>query len=300
VNIGYVGLGVMGGALARRLQLTHEVQVFDADPAAVRRLTQEGSIAAASLSDLADRCDLILLCLPTSDHVRSVLFGSDGLLESMKPGTIVVDQTSGDPSATREMAADLATRELHLVDAPVSGGASGAAAGTITLMVGASPELYDRVHPVLSAISPNVFHAGGVGSGQVIKLVNNLLSGAQRLLTLEGLALAAKNGVSPQTAVDILTVSGGRNAYLEKRAADILNGRLAAGGFTLALAHKDVRLACQLGVESGVPLLLGNVTREIYQICLNERGAGAQADTAALVFDRLAGTHIVPPHPTLE
>jgi 3-hydroxyisobutyrate dehydrogenase len=293
MDVGYVGLGSMGGALARRLQLTHNLTVYDSDAAAVRRLTDAGARTVTSLTGLASRCDSILLCLPTSDHVRSVIFGPDGLLEGLRPGTIIVDQTSGDPTATREMAVQLLDRGIHLVDAPVSGGVRGAEAGTIAIMVGASEEDYDRIHPLLSAISPNIFHAGGPGNGQVIKLVNNMLSSAQRLLTFEGLALAAKNGVAPRTALEILMSSGGRSAYLEKRGAEVLNGNLVAN-FTLGLAHKDVRLACQLGVDSGVPLLLGNLTREIYQMCLNERGAQAQVDTAALVFDRLSGTQIIP------
>jgi 3-hydroxyisobutyrate dehydrogenase len=192
------------------------------------------------------------------------------------------------------MAKELARLGIDLVDAPVSGGIAGAEAGTIAIMVGADDAGYARVLPILQAISPNVFHVGGIGSGHVIKLVNNLLSGAQRLLSFEAITLAAKNGVDPKVANAVLVASGGRNAYLERiMGARVLEGKLDIG-FTLGLAHKDVRLACQLGIDSEVPMFFGNLARDIYQSCIAEMGRENQVDTVGLVFDRLAGTGVVP------
>ncbi len=294
MTTGYVGLGNMGGALARRLTLQGELHVFDANPVAVQALAEAGATPAADLAAIGATCDVVFVCLPTSDHVRTVLFGPGGLGETANRGTIVIDQTTGDPRATRSMAAELAARGLTLIDAPVSGGAAGAAAGTIAIMVGASETDFARIVGLLKGISPNIFHAGGVGAGHTVKLVNNLVSGTQRLLTMEAIALAVKNDVDPAIAVDILAAGGARNAYLEKfMKAKILKGDLAPG-FTLALAHKDVRLACQLGSETGVPMFLGNVTRELLQLCISQMGPQAEVDTAALVFDELAHTHMVP------
>jgi 3-hydroxyisobutyrate dehydrogenase len=212
----------------------------------------------------------------------------------LRRGTVLVDQTTGDPNVTRAMASDLAVRGIDLIDAPVSGGRQGAQAGTIAIMVGASGEQYIRVEPILKAISPNVFHAGGVGNGHVVKLVNNLMSTAQRLLSFEAVTLAVRNGVDPKTAVDILLASGGRNAFLERiMAPRVLAGKLDIG-FTLGLAHKDVRLACELGQTSDVPMFFGNLTRDLYRLCIAELGREAQVDTVGLVFDRLAGTQVVP------
>jgi 3-hydroxyisobutyrate dehydrogenase len=294
MTIGYVGLGNMGAALARRLQRQSSLQVFDLNDDAVQRFVNSGASACPSLAELATRCDVIALCLPTSDHVRAAIWGEHGLLGSLRSGTLLIDQTTGDPLATRAMAIDLAKRGVDLVDAPVSGGAQGAEAGTIAIMVGASPQQYARVHPILTTISPNVFHAGDVGAGQVIKLVNNMLSAAQRMLTFEAVALAAKNGLDPQKACEILLAGGARNAFLEKfMVSHILQGNLSPG-FTLGLMHKDVRLACELGSNSGVPMFYGNLTRELYQMCISEMGPEAQVHTAALMMDRLAGTQVVP------
>jgi 3-hydroxyisobutyrate dehydrogenase len=150
------------------------------------------------------------------------------------------------------------------------------------------------VRPLLADISSNLFHAGDIGAGQVMKLVNNHLSGAQRLLSLEAMALAVKNGIEPERACEILLAGGARNSFIEKHMAPhIIKGRLDVG-FTLGLMHKDMRQACDLGSASGVPLFFGNLARELYQMCLNERGGDAQVHTAALVMDRLAGTHMVP------
>jgi len=298
-RIGYVGLGNMGGALAARLQREFDLLVHDRSDAAVRRMVGRGAVACATLADLAGRCDVILLCLPTSDEVRQVIDGDKGLGTALRPGALIVDQTSGDPHATRSMAMDLVARGIQMIDAPVSGGVQGAEAGTLSIMVGASARQYARVLPVLRVISQNVHHAGAVGDGHVVKLVNNVLSGAQRLLTFEAIALAVKNGVGAETAIDILLASGAHNAFLEKiMAPHVAQGNLAAG-FTLGLAHKDVRLACQLGAESEVPMFFGNLTREFLQMCINEMGRDAKVDTAALVMDRLAGTRVVPEDPRL-
>jgi 3-hydroxyisobutyrate dehydrogenase len=207
---------------------------------------------------------------------------------------MIVDQTTGDPIATRSIAAELAAKGVDLVDAPVSGGRQGAQAGTLAIMVGATAEQFARIEPIFKAISPNIVHTGGTGNGHVVKLANNLLSMATRLLTFESVMLAARNGVDPKTVVEIMLASGGRNAYLERILGPrVLNGKLNVG-FTLGLAHKDVRLACKLGEDSGIPMFFGHLARDLYQICIAEMGAENQVDTAGLVFDRLSGTHVVP------
>jgi 3-hydroxyisobutyrate dehydrogenase len=288
----------MGGALARRLQLSHQLHVYDMDKAAEQRMVDLGSIPCAQLSEMARQCELIFLCLPKSEHVRAAIFGPDGLGAGAKKGTLIIDQTTGDPIATRAMATELAQQGVELIDAPVSGGVVGAQAGTIAIMVGASVEQLARVAPVLQSISPNIFHAGDVGAGHVIKLVNNLMSGVQRLLTIEAVALAAKNGIEPAVACQILLAGGARNSFMEKfMAPHIIHGKLDVG-FTLGLMHKDMGLACQLGSDTGVPLFFGNVAREFYQLCISEKGAGAEVHTSALVMDRMAGTHVVPIEPT--
>jgi 3-hydroxyisobutyrate dehydrogenase len=283
----------MGGALAARLHLKQPLHVYDLNEEAVRRLADRGARPCTTLRELASRCEVILLCLPTSDYVRTAIFGNEGLHDGLARGALVIDQSTGDPGATRAMAIELSKRGVDLIDAPVSGGPDGAEAGTIAIMVGATPEQFERVLPVLSAISSNIFHAGGSGAGHVMKLVNNMLSGAQRVLSLEALSLAAKNGIEPGKACEILSAGGARNAYVET----FVRQRLLTGkwkvGFSLALMHKDLRLACQLGTESKVPLFLGNAAKEYYQMCISQMGEAGDVQSVALVIDQLAGTQLV-------
>ncbi|SAK98429.1 6-phosphogluconate dehydrogenase [Caballeronia calidae] len=294
MNIGYIGLGEMGGALARRLQLRKPLLVFDLNAIALKNLAESGASPCASASELAAACDTIFLCLPTSEHVRTALFGENGIAQFLKPGALVIDQTSGDPVITRQIAEKLSKLQVTLVDAPVSGGPEGAQAGTIAIMVGAEESAFNRARPLLELISPNVLHAGGIGAGHVIKLINNLISGAQRLLSLEAISLAAKNGIDPAKACEILVNGNARNAFLEKYLRQhVLTGKLNFG-FTLSLMHKDLRLACQLGNDSRVPMFFGNLTREMYQMCISEKGPEANVHACTLVMDRLAGTNLVP------
>jgi 3-hydroxyisobutyrate dehydrogenase len=184
-----------------------------------------------------------------------------------------------------------------MIDAPVSGGAAGATAGTIAIMVGADTAQFARDQPILARISPNIFHAGGVGTGHAMKLVNNLVSGAQRLLTFEAVALAAKNGIDPRRACEVLLAGGARNSFLEKfMLPKVLNGDLVSP-FSLGLIEKDLRLACNLGAGSGVPVPFGDLTLDLYRQAIAIRGADAEINTAALVVDDRAGTDVVPPNP---
>jgi 3-hydroxyisobutyrate dehydrogenase len=203
------------------------------------RMVAAGSTACPSIRTLAEQCEIILTCLPTSDHARTVLFSEGGLSETAKPGTLVIDQTTGDPIASRAMAVDLAKRGIELIDAPVAGGLEAANAGTIAILVGATEAQYTRALPILRDISAKIVHTGGQGTGYVAKLANNLVYATQRMINIEAVAPAVKNGIE-------------------------------------------------------LPLLLGNLVKEYHQMCINEMGRDAQANSAALVVDRLAGTQVVP------
>jgi 3-hydroxyisobutyrate dehydrogenase len=293
--IGYIGVGNMGAPMAKRLIARHELLVHDVNPANVQRMVDAGAAACPDLAEMARRCDVVLLCLPSSAYVRRVILGEGGLAAGAQPGLIIIDQTSGDPGVTRAVAATLAERGVWLMDAPVSGGPEGANAGTIAIMVGGPEEQFAKVRPLLAEISCNLFHTGDVGTAHVAKLANNLISTCNAMVNLEAMALAVKNGLTPEKAHQIFMASSGRNNHLEKIVGPhMITGRLEAG-YTLGVPHKDVGLACQLGVESGVPLPIGNLVSAIYDRYAAEIGDGAPGPAIALVMDRLAGTRIVPP-----
>lgn len=292
VNIGYVGLGDMGGPLATRLVANHALHVFDLNPAAVASLEEAGAMPADSLTSLAETCSIVLLCLPTSAHVRAVVLGEGGLADALAPGSLIIDQTSGDPTVTRDLASDLAQRKIGLVDAPVSGGAPAALAGTISIMLGAADDHLIQAVEVLELISSTVTHLGPVGAGHTMKLVNNLLSCSQRLLSLEAIALATKNGVDPTIAVDVLSKGGGRNAYLELQGHKILAGDRDRG-FSLGLAHKDLVLACELASKVGVPTFYGSLSRDLYQTAISTLDRSSHVENIAAFVESIADVSLV-------
>lgn len=300
MNLGYLGVGNMGGALARRLVGKFPLTVFDLSGEAVRGMVDVGATAAGSTRALAEASDIVLTCLPTTGHLHEAVLGPGGLAEGLRPGTMIIDQTTGDPGETKLIAEALAPRSIELVDAPVSGGPPGAAAGTIAVMVGASEEQFQRIKPILDAISVNVFHAGPAGSGHVMKLVNNMLSSASRLLSYEMIALAVKNGVDAKTAVSIIQKGSGRNYHLETTIPQhVLTGKFFQG-FTVGLMFKDVALATKLGRDSGVPMSFSNLAHAWYQASINRWGPDEPVNMPAIMFQEMAGVEFVPPDYTTK
>lgn len=291
MNVGYVGLGSMGGAIAKRMLLSRKLRLFDLAPERAAALQDLGGTPTQSLAALAAESDTICMCLPTSENVRTAIFGDNGLAKGLKPGTIVADMTTGDPLQTKEMAKMLADRGVELIDAPVSGGPDGAAAGTLAIMVGSTPEQFARIKPLFESVSPNVFHMGDLGTGQTMKLVNNMLLAGCKVLTYEVLALAAKNGLDPKLAGAVLQKSSGRNATTERTLQGTLDG-VFRGTFSLGLMTKDVRLAAELGKNTGVPMLLGRMVEELHQIAMVEHGANADANIIIRDFEARSKTKI--------
>ena len=292
-DIGFIGLGNMGAALARRLMAEHTLHVWDLNPAAVEALVADGAVAANGPAGVgASGASLVITCLPTSAQVGEVLFGADGLADALASGALVADMTTGDPLATREMAARLAERGIDMIDAPVSGGVIGAEQGTIAIMVGAPEALFEKVRPAFEAISPNIFHAGETGSGHAMKLVNNMISSCVRLATFEGLALAVKAGIEPTRFAEILSKSSGRSYVADTTLPKfIIPGRLDQG-FGLALMYKDLSLATKLGQDMKAPLMTGVHAREVFRMALNELGEDVDISQIMKIFEHAAGVDV--------
>jgi len=292
MNVGYVGLGSMGGGIVKRMLVNKQpLRVYDLDPKKVSSIAELGGQAAQSPAALAAQSDVVCLCLPASEHVRKAIFGDNGLAQGLKPGAIVADMTTGDPLQTKEMAAELAKKGVTLIDAPVSGGPAGAEAGTLAIMVGAPMDIYERIKPVFEKVGPNVFRVGDVGAGQTMKLVNNLMLATGRAIAFEAMALAVKNGLDPKLATEILNKSSGRNGTTERSLADTVDGKFPAS-FALGLMTKDVRLANQLGRDTGVPMILGRIVEELHNVAMNNHGAEACSNILIRDFEQRAKTRI--------
>jgi 3-hydroxyisobutyrate dehydrogenase len=293
MEIGYIGLGTMGGALASRLQETYPLTIYDLNTEAVARLKTMGATAANSLKELAKRCDIIMICVPRSDDVHKIIFEDKGLYEGLSAGKIIVDQTSGDPPLTRKMAAKLQTIGVEMIDAPVSGGAKGAAEGTIAVMMGGEDEVIAQIKPIFESISPNIYHCGAIGSGQVLKLINNTISTCNRFALLEGVALGIKNGLSIDKMSEVLNSGGARSKSSEMLLPALARGEHSAI-FALNLMLKDLNLAAELAQESAVPHQFGQLARGMLQMAANAFGPEANIDDIADLVAQQAGISFKP------
>lgn len=293
MRIGYIGLGAMGGALARHLIGKFPLSVFDLNQKAVDSFVELGATAASTPAELARNSDVILLCLPRSSDVHAVLFGANGVTEGLSADKIVVDQTSGVPAETREFARQLEEMEVALFDAPVSGAMATAIAGTISIIASGPQAAFQKALPVLQAISPNVFHCGErIGNGQTMKTVNNMMNVSCRLATLEVVAMGRKLGLPLEVMTEAINATTARNYTSQGMLPAIAEGRQSTK-FWLALQVKDIHQAITLAAEQKVPMPIGGTARSILQIGLNSLGKDAQLEQMIGVIESMAGTKFV-------
>jgi len=255
-RIGFVGLGSMGGAIAERfLAAGRLLTVFDVNPDSMSRFAAAGAQTAASARDVADCCDIVFACLPTTAISRDVAIGADGIAGGRAVRVYVETSTIG-LNVASAIAEGLGP-DVGFVDAPVSGGPPGARNGTLSTMASGPRAHFERVLPVLSIMAKNVFYIGDKpGQAQIAKLINNHLSTAHRLATFEGLVLALKAGLDLKTLVDVINVSSGRSyTTTDKVPAAILSGTFTFNG-RLAISIKDQTLLAEEAAELGVPLWL--------------------------------------------
>jgi 3-hydroxyisobutyrate dehydrogenase-like beta-hydroxyacid dehydrogenase len=248
--IGFVGLGNMGGRITRRIVAGgYPVLGFDVDPT---RAAAAGASAAGSPAAVAEGSDVVLLSLPESRVVETVVLGDDGILGAARAGQVVVDLSTSSPSSTIELHRRLAERDVELVDAGISGGAAAAEQGTLTIMAGGSEGALDRVRPVLDTFSARVYHMGESGAGHTAKLLNNFLNGISLAATAEVMVAARRAGLELHTFLDVLNNSSGVNFATLNRFPRIVDGDYLEGGLTNNLMLKDLRLYAELVGELDV------------------------------------------------
>ncbi len=264
MRIAFLGLGAIGRPMAARLAGLHQLTVWNRTADRARTFaTEHGARAASSPRDAASGAEVVITCLPTSQDVERLLDGPDGLEAGLAPGALFLDCTSGDATTSRRIAARLAGKGVAFADAPVSGGTNGAAAGTLTVMVGGDPETFERAVPVLQAFGKRIAHLGPLGSGDAMKAVNNTLLGVNILALAESLTALVKAGVNPRVAVETLNASSGRSFVSEGLVPDrVLTGAWPTT-FRLALLDKDVGICLGMLAELGLPAPLLNKAGEL-------------------------------------
>lgn len=281
-RIAFIGLGNMGAPMAMNLlKKGYEVSVYDLSEAAKASLKQAGADSADSPKQAVKNAQVVITMLPAGKHVKSVYLGElgegevnaegeSGLFAELAPGTLVIDSSTIAAVDAREVAAAASKHQLAFLDAPVSGGTAGAAAGTLTFIVGGDKATFERAQPILAAMGKNIFHAGAHGAGQVAKICNNMLLGILMSGTAETLNLGIKNGLDPKVLSDIMLQSSGRNWTLEvynpypEVMDNVPASRGYQGGFMTAHMHKDLHLALQTAAETGVEVPMGAQATALY------------------------------------
>ena len=256
--VGVIGLGNIGGSIAANLVADgHEVVVHDLDAAAMKAIS--GALPADDVESLATRCEITLLSLPTPDVVADVAASWAG---GAARGSVLVDLSTNSPAVVRELGNRLAGSGHHLVEAPLTGGAIGAERRMLVFMMGGEDEPVSRVRPVLEPLGRATFHVGELGLGNTMKLLNSLIAFTTTLVSLEGLAFAAKAGIDVRLAVEILRTAGASNFYIDRQ-VETIDGRGRPTQFALALAAKDAGLIVESGESLGAPTPIGSAVRGV-------------------------------------
>lgn len=283
-TVGFVGLGIMGRPMAENLGRSFPVIGFDVDDA--RAVGLPNVTKARSISELAARCSVVCLSLPSAQIVEGVTIGAGGLAESLKPGSVVIDFSTNIPSVSRRIAARLADNGVEFADAPVSGGEPAARTAGLAIMVGAAPKTFERCVPYLSVVGKSVVRVGEVGAGAVAKLVNNMIVGAAFAVIAEGFALAEANGVDARLLHEAIRDGWAGSKVLEVSAKSIVEHDYTPGG-TINMLEKDLGYARLLATESRVPIPMTAMAHEVL-VAGQAAGHGRSSQPAIIEMWRAA------------
>jgi 3-hydroxyisobutyrate dehydrogenase len=288
-RIGFIGLGTMGGGMARNLLAKgYALTVWNRSTERLAPLLADGATAAQSPADLAARSDLVMVCVSDTPDVEQVALGPDGILVSISPGSLVIDHSSISPGATRRLAAAAAGKGAHWLDAPVSGGSEGAARGTLSIMVGGDPAQLERSRPYLAAYGTTLTHVGPSGAGQLAKIVNQILVVVTQQGVGEALLLAQAGGLDVGTTIDAVKGGAAGSWMLANRGPQMAR-RDWRPGFTIDLQQKDLRLALESADELGVPLPATALVFQLYR-GLQQRGLGHEGNHALVkALEQMSG-----------
>ena len=293
-QLGFIGLGIMGGGMAANLlRAGHQVTVWNRTASRAEPLTEMGAAAAGSPREVAEGSSVVMICVSDTPDVVEVTEGPSGVLAGLSPGSLVVDHSTISPSETRRLAALAADAGSGWLDAPVSGGSEGAALGTLSIMVGGEASDLDRVRPYLEAMGKSITHTGPVGSGQMVKLVNQVLVVVNQLAVSEALLLAQVGELDLEATLSAVTGGAAGSWMLANRGPQMIV-RDWRPGFTIDLQQKDLRLVLEAADELGVPLPGTALVFQLYR-ALQRRGLGAEGNHALVkaleaVVDAQVGT----------
>ncbi len=291
-EIGFVGVGRMGGRMCRRLiEAGYKLTVFDTSEEAVQAMVGLGAKRVETPAGVASSAEIVLASLPFPPVVQAVALGPKGIIEGTRVKIFVDVSTTGSTYAKR-VAEGLAAKGITAVDAPVSGGIAGAEKGTVAVMVSCDDATFARVKPVLDVIG-KVFHVGKrPGQGQTMKLMNNLLSATAMAITSEAVVMGVKAGLDPKQVIDVINAGSGRNSASQDKFPRCVLPRTFDFGFAIGLLNKDVRLCMEEAEALGVPMVVGSAVRQMLSIATASEGADADMTDLVKTVEKWAGVQV--------
>ena len=291
-NIGFIGLGIMGSGMAANiLKAGFPLKVWNRTPEKAAALAEKGASVANSPADLAAQCDMVFICVSDTPDVEEVVLGENGVIHGVRPGALVVDNSTISPDLTRVVAKKLSEKQAYMLDAPVSGGSEGAINGTLSIMVGGAADQVERAMPVLSAMGRTITHVGGHGDGQMVKLVNQILVVGNALAVSEALLFAQAGGLDLQKTLDAVVGGAAGSWMLSNRGPQVIK-RDWRPGFMVDLQNKDVKLALAAADEMGVPLMMTAAVFQLYRTLQND-GLGKEGNHALIkALEKLSGIKV--------
>jgi 3-hydroxyisobutyrate dehydrogenase len=289
VSVGFIGLGNMGNPMAANvLKNGFALTVFDKNAQAMTNLVQLGAKAAASAGAVAEQCEVVLTCVPGSPESEDLYLGAGGLMAAAKSGNVLVDMSSVLPSTPRKLEPQAKARSVQFLEAPVSGGVTGARAATLAIMTGGDAAVLERVRPILRAMGPNIYHVGPVGTGNTVKAINNMMSSVNSIAMMEGLVVGIKAGIDMQKIYEIVKDSSGNSNALA-RVPRALIPRNFEPGFKVQLMNKDLDTFTTIAKELHVPVSFANVAQRYQQAALAADLGEKDTSVIFTVIERLAG-----------
>ena len=277
--IGFIGLGIMGHGMAANLLRTgFPLTIWNRTRSRMDDLVAAGARASESPADVARHSEIIITCVSDTPDVRAVILGDAGVIHGARAGSLIIDMSTISPQATREIAAALAEADLHMLDAPISGGSEGAVNGTLSIMVGGEAAQVERARPAFEVMGKTVTHVGEIGAGQTVKIVNQILVVGNMLAASEAMLMAQAGGLDLRKALQAVEAGAAGSWMLSNRAPQVF-ARDFRPGFTIDLQQKDLRLALEAAEQLGVPLLATSLIHQLYKT-LQLQGLGGEGNHA--------------------
>ncbi|OIQ94341.1 2-hydroxy-3-oxopropionate reductase [mine drainage metagenome] len=289
INIGFIGPGIMGGPMALNLMKGgHKLWVYARRPAAAQALVAAGATACASPAEVAKHSDVIFTIVADTPDVESVIFGEQGIALQARPGTVIVDMSTISPTATKSIAERLARQRVEMLDAPVSGGETGAINGTLSIMVGGKPLIFERIKPLFECMGKNIVHIGDNGAGQVAKACNQIVVAVTIEAVAEALTFARKNGADPAKVREALMGGFAGSKIMEVHGKRMLDNDFKPG-FKVGLHQKDMRIVMETAHQLGVALPAAALVTQHLNALMGTGDANLDSAAVVKVIERMSG-----------